>query len=96
MAARATSPWAPLRRRSEALRARHPFATEVLTLYVALLDVWEEAGDAALRVVAQLTGAKIDIQLGEAPRESVVQRAGLTADAAAVQAGGTLGGLYRA
>jgi hypothetical protein len=42
-----TSPWAPQRRRAEALRARHPFAAEVLTLYVALLDVWEEAWDAA-------------------------------------------------
>jgi hypothetical protein len=47
--ATATSPWAPLRRRAEALRARHPFATEVLALYVALLDVWEEATDVAVQ-----------------------------------------------
>jgi hypothetical protein len=45
--ATATAPWAPQRRRAEALRARHPFAAEVLALYVALLDVWEEAWDAA-------------------------------------------------
>ena len=47
--ATATGPWAPQRRRAEALRARHPFATEVLALYVALLDVWDEAWDAAHR-----------------------------------------------
>ena len=47
--ATATSPWAPLRRRAEALRARHPFAAEVLALYLALLDVWDEAWDAAHR-----------------------------------------------
>jgi hypothetical protein len=41
------SPWAANRRRAEALRAHHPFAGEVLTLYLALLDVWKEAGDAA-------------------------------------------------
>ena len=45
--ATATDPWAPQRRRAEALRARHPFAAEVLALYVALLDVWDEAWDAA-------------------------------------------------
>ena len=42
-----TSPWAPQRRRAETLRARHPFAAEVLALYVALLDVWDEAWGAA-------------------------------------------------
>jgi hypothetical protein len=47
--ATATGPWAPQRRRAEALRARHPFAAEVLALYVALLDVWDEAWDAAHR-----------------------------------------------
>jgi hypothetical protein len=45
--ATATAPWAPQRRRAEVLRACHPFAAEVLVLYVALLDVWEEAWDAA-------------------------------------------------
>ena len=45
--ATATSPWAPQRRRAETLRARHPFAAEVLALYVALLDVWDEAWGAA-------------------------------------------------
>src|SRR6266542_4066661 len=39
----ATSPWVPRRRRAEVLRDRYPFAAEVLTLYLALLDVWEEA-----------------------------------------------------
>ena len=43
----AASPWAPRRRRAELLRERHPFAVEMLTLYLALLDVWEEAADAA-------------------------------------------------
>jgi Protein involved in formate dehydrogenase formation len=41
--ATATSPWAPGRRRAEALRERQPFAAEVLGLYLALLDVWERA-----------------------------------------------------
>ena len=41
------SPWAASRRRAEALRERHPFAVEMLTLYLALLDVWEEAWQAA-------------------------------------------------
>jgi Protein involved in formate dehydrogenase formation len=45
--ATATDPWAPRRRRAEALRARHSFAAEVLALYAALLDVWEEAWEAA-------------------------------------------------
>ncbi|HEU5158746.1 MAG TPA: formate dehydrogenase accessory protein FdhE [Streptosporangiaceae bacterium] len=35
------------RRRAEALRERHAFAAEVLALYLALLDVWEEAWAAA-------------------------------------------------
>ena len=39
--------WAAHRRRAEALRAHHAFASEVLTLYLALLDVWTAAGDAA-------------------------------------------------
>jgi hypothetical protein len=42
-----TSPWAAHRRRAELLRAQYSFAEEVLTLYLALLDVWEEAGAAA-------------------------------------------------
>jgi hypothetical protein len=33
------------RRRAEVLRERYPFAAEVLTLYLALLDVWEPARD---------------------------------------------------
>jgi len=42
----AVSPWAARRRRGEALRARHPFAAEVLTLYLALLPVQEDAWNA--------------------------------------------------
>jgi hypothetical protein len=49
LGATATSPWAPRRRRAEALRERQPFAAEVLGLYLALLDVWEEASEAAAR-----------------------------------------------
>ncbi|MEV6103447.1 formate dehydrogenase accessory protein FdhE [Streptomyces sp. NPDC051940] len=37
------SPWSAHRRRAEALRGRHGFAAEVLTLYGALLGVWEQA-----------------------------------------------------
>jgi len=37
------SPWVARRCRVEALRRRYPFATEVLTLYAALLDVQERA-----------------------------------------------------
>ena len=33
------------RRRAEALRARHPFADELLALYLALLDAWESIPD---------------------------------------------------
>jgi Protein involved in formate dehydrogenase formation len=43
----ATSPWAAHRRRAETLRERHPFAGEVLTLYLALLEVWTRAFQAA-------------------------------------------------
>jgi FdhE protein len=41
------SPWATRRLRAEELRSRHPFADEVLTLYVALLAVQEDAWSAA-------------------------------------------------
>jgi FdhE protein len=40
------SPFASRRLRAEALRARHPFAAEVLTLYVALLAAHEDAWNA--------------------------------------------------
>src|SRR6266508_870678 len=42
-----TSPWAAHHRRAKTLRDRHPFAGEVLTLYLALLDVWAQAFQAA-------------------------------------------------
>jgi len=42
-----TSPWAAPRRRAEKLREQHPFADEVLGLYLALLEVWEDAWAAA-------------------------------------------------
>jgi Protein involved in formate dehydrogenase formation len=38
-----TSPWAAHRRRGEELRGRHAYAAELLTLYLALLEVWEQA-----------------------------------------------------
>jgi hypothetical protein len=41
------SPWAGRRLRAEALRARHPFAGELLTLYLALLPVQENAWGSA-------------------------------------------------
>src|SRR5262244_2950327 len=41
------SPWNGRRRRAAQLRDRHPFAAEVLTLYLALLDVQEPAFEAA-------------------------------------------------
>src|SRR5262249_31768136 len=41
------SPWAARRRRAERLRERYPFAAEVLTLYLELLDVQEPAFEAA-------------------------------------------------
>ncbi|HEU5469145.1 MAG TPA: formate dehydrogenase accessory protein FdhE [Actinophytocola sp.] len=44
------SPWAAPGRRAAALRDRHPFAAEMLTLYLALLEVWADA-DAAARDV---------------------------------------------
>jgi FdhE protein len=43
----AASLWAARRRRAEALRARHPFAAELMTLYLALLPVQEDAWGAA-------------------------------------------------
>ncbi len=43
MSALATSPWAARARRAEELRARHPFADELMALYLALLPVQEEA-----------------------------------------------------
>jgi len=41
------SPWAAPRRRAQSLRDRHGFVAEVLTLYLALLEVWEQAWAAA-------------------------------------------------
>jgi FdhE protein len=41
------SPWSARRERAHELRARHPFVAEVLTLYLALLDVQEDAWSAA-------------------------------------------------
>jgi hypothetical protein len=46
-ATRATSPWAARRGRALQLRERYPFAAQVLTLYLALLDVQEPAFEAA-------------------------------------------------
>jgi FdhE protein len=41
-------PWAGHRERADALSARFPFAAEMLTLYLALLDIWDEAAELAL------------------------------------------------
>ena len=41
------SPWVSHRQRAEVLRERHPFAAEILTVYVGLLDVWEDGWDLA-------------------------------------------------
>jgi RNA polymerase subunit RPABC4/transcription elongation factor Spt4 len=38
----APSPWAAHRGRAEVLRERYPFAAEMLVVYGALLDVWED------------------------------------------------------
>ena len=42
-----SSPWAAHRRRAEGLHGRHRHAAQLLTLYLVLLDVWEEAWRAA-------------------------------------------------
>jgi hypothetical protein len=41
------NPWPARRERAQELRSRHPFVAEVLTLYLALLDVQEDAWSAA-------------------------------------------------
>ncbi len=40
---RVSSPYPTHRRRAEILRDRYPFAAEVLAVYLALLDVWDDA-----------------------------------------------------
>lgn len=37
-----SAPWTEHRRRAEVLRERHPFAAEVLALYLELVPVWQE------------------------------------------------------
>ena len=39
--------WTGHRQRAQVLRDRHPFAAEMLTVYLALLDVWEDSWDLA-------------------------------------------------
>jgi FdhE protein len=41
------NPWVAHRSRAEALRDHHPFAAEMLTLYLALLEVWDSGWRAA-------------------------------------------------
>ncbi len=43
---RTDNPWAAHRARARELRERYPFAVEVLDLYLALLEVWDDAFDA--------------------------------------------------
>jgi Protein involved in formate dehydrogenase formation len=47
------------RARAEVLRDRYPFAVEVLTLYLALLDVWEAPDAPPDRVLAQVVRATV-------------------------------------
>jgi FdhE protein len=42
---REPGPWANHRRRAEDLREYLPYAAEVLSVYLVLLDVWEDSGD---------------------------------------------------
>jgi FdhE protein len=68
-----TSPWAEHRRRGEELRDRHPHAGQVLALYLALIEVWEQAWHAAMasfppRARANPGGAEIE------PRGSALDR----------------------
>jgi FdhE protein len=44
---KAPGPWVGHRQRAEFLRGRQPFAAEVLTVYLALLEVWEDGWDLA-------------------------------------------------
>ncbi len=41
-------PWAANRMRAGTLRERHPFAAEVLGLYLVLLDVWQDVSEMAV------------------------------------------------
>jgi hypothetical protein len=82
------APFAARRRRAEAMRARHPFATEVLTLYLALLPAQEEAWAAAREsppdpdemprwVAARVLPAVVDATVAAGPpalREAVQAR----------------------
>jgi hypothetical protein len=43
------NPWPAHRTRAEQLRGRYPFAAEVLSCYLALVDVWEGVGGGAPR-----------------------------------------------
>jgi hypothetical protein len=60
-----TSPWAASRRRAETLRERYAFADEVLGLYLALLEVWEESWAAAR---AELVASSSDVAAWAAQR----------------------------
>jgi FdhE protein len=61
----ASAPWATRRRRAEVLRGRYPFAAELLAVYLALLDVWEDGWDLAReerpepRALAHWAGTRI-------------------------------------
>jgi len=66
-----TSPWAAPRRRAEALSEKYAFADEVLGLYLALLDVWEESWTAAR---AELAPATPDSEVAAWAAERVLPR----------------------
>jgi FdhE protein len=72
----ATSPWAARRLRADKLRAEYAFAAEVLTLYLALLPVQEDAWNAvresspAPEEVARWTAARVLPAVAEATVEA--------------------------
>lgn len=91
------SPWAASRRRASTLRERHDFAAEPLTLYLALLDVWEDAWAAAREEQpADLAGwatervlprvVAVTAESGPAPLASAMKQAFGTASARALLA----------
>jgi hypothetical protein len=48
------APWSRHRSRARELRDRHPHAAEMLTLYLALVEVWDAAGQAGWRAESVL------------------------------------------
>ncbi len=86
----AAGPWTARRRRAEELRERHPFASEVLTLYLELLPVQEEAwlmaresepppGEVARWTATRILPGVVEATVSAGPallREAVLSRLG--------------------